>query len=156
MGSTRPLTEMSTKNLSGGKRRPARKTDNLLSSWACYRDSFPFFIYTETILFHHILALFLLELQRFTYEFCLLRYNDAEPGDSQQTFRSSISPPYSGLRSKIGNQHNTACWFLSRLTLDFQQTARWYIQVDTNPHGHRYESLTFNDDSQKSSTLLKA
>jgi hypothetical protein len=29
LGSTQPLTEMSTSNLPGGKERPARKTDNL-------------------------------------------------------------------------------------------------------------------------------
>jgi hypothetical protein len=29
LGSTQPLTEMSTSNLPAGKRRPARKTDNL-------------------------------------------------------------------------------------------------------------------------------
>jgi hypothetical protein len=29
VGSTQPLTEMSTRNLPGGKRRPARKADNL-------------------------------------------------------------------------------------------------------------------------------
>jgi hypothetical protein len=29
LGSTQPLTEMSTRNLPGGKRRPARKADNL-------------------------------------------------------------------------------------------------------------------------------
>jgi hypothetical protein len=29
LGSIQPLTEMSTKNLSGGKGRPAPKTDNL-------------------------------------------------------------------------------------------------------------------------------
>jgi hypothetical protein len=29
LGSTQPLTEMSTRNLPGGKRRPARKSDNL-------------------------------------------------------------------------------------------------------------------------------
>jgi hypothetical protein len=29
LGSTQPLTEMSTRNLSGGKKRPARKADNL-------------------------------------------------------------------------------------------------------------------------------
>jgi hypothetical protein len=29
LGSTQPLTEMSTRNLPGGKGRPARKTDNL-------------------------------------------------------------------------------------------------------------------------------
>jgi hypothetical protein len=27
--STKPLTEVSTRNLTGGKRRPARKADNL-------------------------------------------------------------------------------------------------------------------------------
>jgi hypothetical protein len=27
LGSTQPLTEISTRNLSGGKERPARKTD---------------------------------------------------------------------------------------------------------------------------------
>jgi hypothetical protein len=60
LGSTQPLTEMSTRNLPGGKGRPARKADNLTaicestvykmwesrrlttlwSSTACYRDSF--------------------------------------------------------------------------------------------------------------------
>jgi hypothetical protein len=29
LGSTQPLTEMSTRNISGGKGRPARKADNL-------------------------------------------------------------------------------------------------------------------------------
>jgi hypothetical protein len=29
LGSTQPLTEMSTKNLPGGNGRPARKADNL-------------------------------------------------------------------------------------------------------------------------------
>jgi hypothetical protein len=29
LGSTKPLTELSTRNLPGGKRRPARKADNL-------------------------------------------------------------------------------------------------------------------------------
>jgi hypothetical protein len=29
LGSTQPLTEMSTRNLAGGKGRPARKADNL-------------------------------------------------------------------------------------------------------------------------------
>jgi hypothetical protein len=29
LGSTQPLTEMSTRNLPGGKKRPARKVDNL-------------------------------------------------------------------------------------------------------------------------------
>jgi hypothetical protein len=60
LGSTQPLTKMSTRNLPGGKGRPGRKTDNLtaiceLIVWkmweprrlttlcaftACYRDSF--------------------------------------------------------------------------------------------------------------------
>jgi hypothetical protein len=31
VGSTQPLTEMSTRNLPGGKGRPARKVDNLPS-----------------------------------------------------------------------------------------------------------------------------
>jgi hypothetical protein len=62
LGSTQPLTEMSTRNLPGGKWRPARKADNLTAIceptvwkmweprrltilWAsttCYRDSFTF------------------------------------------------------------------------------------------------------------------
>jgi hypothetical protein len=29
LGSAQPLTEMSTRNLPGGKKRPARRTDNL-------------------------------------------------------------------------------------------------------------------------------
>jgi hypothetical protein len=60
LGSTQPLTEMSTRNIPGGKGRPALKADNLtiicepnvLKMWkprpvtplwaftACYRDSF--------------------------------------------------------------------------------------------------------------------
>jgi hypothetical protein len=31
LGSTQPLAEMSTKNLPGGRGRPARKADNLAS-----------------------------------------------------------------------------------------------------------------------------
>jgi hypothetical protein len=62
LGSTQPLTEMSTRNLAGVNGRPARKVDNLtaicepnvLKMWepqrlttlwastACYRDSFTF------------------------------------------------------------------------------------------------------------------
>jgi hypothetical protein len=59
LGSTQPLTEVNTRNLPGGKGRPARKTDNLTAicveeMWeprrhttlwaftACYRDSFTF------------------------------------------------------------------------------------------------------------------
>jgi hypothetical protein len=33
LGSTQPLTEMSTRNLPGGKGRPAPKADNLTSIW---------------------------------------------------------------------------------------------------------------------------
>jgi hypothetical protein len=60
LGSTQPLTEMSIRNVPGGKGRPARKADNLTAiceptvykmweprrltalwaSTACYRDSF--------------------------------------------------------------------------------------------------------------------
>jgi hypothetical protein len=62
LGSTEPLTEMSTRNLPGGKGRPERKADNLtaicepvvyktwqpqrltilLASTTCYRDIFTF------------------------------------------------------------------------------------------------------------------
>jgi hypothetical protein len=31
LGSTQPLTEMGTRNLPGGKKRPARRADNLAS-----------------------------------------------------------------------------------------------------------------------------
>jgi hypothetical protein len=64
LGSTQPLTEISTRNLAGGKGRPARGADNLTTicepivqkMWetrrltnlwdftACYRDSFTFFM----------------------------------------------------------------------------------------------------------------
>jgi hypothetical protein len=64
LGSTQPLTEISTRNLPGGKGRPVRKADNLTAicepivqkmweprrlttlwaSTACYRDSFTFFM----------------------------------------------------------------------------------------------------------------
>jgi hypothetical protein len=63
LGSTQPLTEMSTRNLSEGKGQPARIADNLTpicepivykmweprclttqwASMACYRDSFSFY-----------------------------------------------------------------------------------------------------------------
>jgi hypothetical protein len=66
-GSTQPLTELSTRNLPGGKGRPARKADNLTAIyeptvkkmcesrrlttlWAStsfYRDSFTFFMWCE-------------------------------------------------------------------------------------------------------------
>jgi hypothetical protein len=48
LGSTQPVTEMSTRNLNGGKGRLARKADNLTgadclenvgASTACYGDS---------------------------------------------------------------------------------------------------------------------
>jgi hypothetical protein len=63
LGSNQPLTEMSTRNLPGGKEQPARKDDltaicepivkkmweprrltTLWASMACYRDIFTFFI----------------------------------------------------------------------------------------------------------------
>jgi hypothetical protein len=34
LGSTQPLTEMSTRNLPGGKKRPARRADNLADIYA--------------------------------------------------------------------------------------------------------------------------
>jgi hypothetical protein len=69
LGSTQPLTEMSTRNLPGCKGRPARQADltaicepivykiweprRLTTLWAfmaCYRDSFTFlFCYHETV-----------------------------------------------------------------------------------------------------------
>jgi hypothetical protein len=59
LGSTQPLTEMSIRNFSENKKRPARGADNLTAMWAvemwkprrltalsattdCYRDSFTF------------------------------------------------------------------------------------------------------------------
>jgi hypothetical protein len=65
LGSTQPLTEMSTRNLPGGKGRAARKADNLTAicepivwkmweprrlttpwvSTVCYRDSFTFYTF---------------------------------------------------------------------------------------------------------------
>jgi hypothetical protein len=33
LGSTQPLTEMSTRNLPGGKKRPARRADNLAATY---------------------------------------------------------------------------------------------------------------------------
>jgi hypothetical protein len=65
LGSIQPLTEMSTRNLPGGKGRPARGAENLtatcqptvLKVWeprslitlwafmACYRDSLTFYLY---------------------------------------------------------------------------------------------------------------
>jgi hypothetical protein len=70
LGSTQPLTEMSTRNLPGGKGRPAREADNLtaicelivvkmwgprrlITLWAfkaCYRDSFTFFFILSDII----------------------------------------------------------------------------------------------------------
>jgi hypothetical protein len=71
LGSTQPLTEMSTRNLPGGKGRQARKADNLTairepivykmwkprsltSAWAfatCFRDSFTLFTFFYTLLY---------------------------------------------------------------------------------------------------------
>jgi hypothetical protein len=63
LGSTQPLTEMSTRNFPGGKKRRARRADNLVAiSWmsenvgastshkpkgihGLYRDSFTFLLY---------------------------------------------------------------------------------------------------------------
>jgi hypothetical protein len=74
LGSTQPLTEMNTRNLPGGKGRPARKADNLKAvcepifykmseprrlttlwaSTACYRDSFTFYgTYQFLVCFDH-------------------------------------------------------------------------------------------------------
>jgi hypothetical protein len=46
LGSTQPLTEMSTRNLPGGKKRPARRADNLdticePNVWKCGSLNFP-------------------------------------------------------------------------------------------------------------------
>jgi hypothetical protein len=66
LGSTQPLTEMSTRNILGGKGRPARRADNLAAIYvpivykmwepqnlttlwapaACYRDSFTLLYFT--------------------------------------------------------------------------------------------------------------
>jgi hypothetical protein len=74
LGSTQPLTEMSTTNVPGGKGRPARKADNLtivcepivykmwdprrlITLWAfttCYRDCFTFFYLLWKIFIVHI------------------------------------------------------------------------------------------------------
>jgi hypothetical protein len=68
LGSTQPLTEMSTRNLPGGKRQPAceayltalcdtvvwkmwkpRRLTILWASTACYRDSFNFYLYLREL-----------------------------------------------------------------------------------------------------------
>jgi hypothetical protein len=69
LGSTRPLTQMSTRNLPGGKGWPARKADDLTAickssvwkmweprrlttlcaSTACYRDSFTITVYLKHV-----------------------------------------------------------------------------------------------------------
>jgi hypothetical protein len=55
--STQTVTEMSTRNLPGSKRRPVRKANNRtaisepLVTWvfmACYRNSFAFYLYHYT------------------------------------------------------------------------------------------------------------
>jgi hypothetical protein len=72
LGTTQPLTEMSTRNVPGGKGRPVRGADNLTDvcelivykMWeprhltivwafmACYRDSFTFLTWVSTTVFH--------------------------------------------------------------------------------------------------------
>jgi hypothetical protein len=67
LGSTQPLTEMSTRNLNGGKGRPVRGADNLTAIcepivkkiweprrlttlWAftaCYKDNFTFYLFSS-------------------------------------------------------------------------------------------------------------
>jgi hypothetical protein len=52
LGSTQPLTEMSTSKLPGGKKRPARRAENVGASTSCnpkglhgrYRDNFTFYL----------------------------------------------------------------------------------------------------------------
>jgi hypothetical protein len=76
--STQPLSEMSTRNLPGGKSRPARKADNLTAnseaiiqkmwepqrlttlwaSTACYRDSFYLFTFTIEMWRHIVPQMF--------------------------------------------------------------------------------------------------
>jgi hypothetical protein len=67
LGSTQPLTETSTRNLPGGKGRPARKAGNLTSIWeprrltipwvttACYRDGVTLYLFFLNI---HITGLY--------------------------------------------------------------------------------------------------
>jgi hypothetical protein len=74
LGSTQPLTEMNTRNLPGGKRRPVHNTDSLTAicepivykmwdprrltalwaSMACHRDSFTFYITLHKTFFQYI------------------------------------------------------------------------------------------------------
>jgi hypothetical protein len=70
LASTQPLTEMSTRNIPGGKERRACKADNLTASceprrltarWAftaCYSDSFPFTFTSSVFSYNSVTELF--------------------------------------------------------------------------------------------------
>jgi hypothetical protein len=51
LGSTQPLTEMSTRNLPGGKKRPACKADNLTAILFYY---FYYYYYSLQMGFHPV------------------------------------------------------------------------------------------------------
>jgi hypothetical protein len=85
LGSTQPLTEMSTRNLKRGKGRPVLKSDNLTAicepfiwkmwkprrlttlwaSTACYRDSFNFITFIQ--IFHYSVCRILLLFDTILY-----------------------------------------------------------------------------------------
>jgi hypothetical protein len=75
LGSTQDLTEMSTRNLPGGKGRPARKAENLCAVClenmeastfhnpmgldACYKDGFTLFLPTYYLFYLRTIATYL-------------------------------------------------------------------------------------------------
>jgi hypothetical protein len=78
LGSTQPLTEMSTRNLPGGRGRPASKDDKITANWeprrlttlrastVSYRDSFTFFLTWRYI-------------AEYKYSYCCSKKNGAPP-----------------------------------------------------------------------------
>jgi hypothetical protein len=100
LGSTQPLTEMSTGNIPGSNGRPARKAVNLTAicepqhlttlwaSTACYRDTFTLYLYINFILMS---LLCLWELLTYERNVCLMcRYTVPRTSLCLNTLRSQL------------------------------------------------------------------
>jgi hypothetical protein len=113
LGLTQPLTEMSTRNFPGGKRRPALKADNLTAiceqtvykMWArrlttlwaftgCYRDSFTVYLFSTMRFF-----------SKYTYDVLGCTYSDSDfspegPDFNPNDNMSTNKPTWVGLGVK--------------------------------------------------------
>jgi hypothetical protein len=111
LGSTQHLTDMSTRNLPGGKDWPAREAESLIAicepivskMWeprrlttlwafmACYRDSFTFTCYKHSLLHQPGLLLLLLNLPTHTHtDLSLWTYSTISPNFQAHLFHSTL------------------------------------------------------------------